>query len=1158
MSDFGPENFRLPTPQPEAEQLPPIAPVPLRIPPEFFEPENIDSLEPLPTGPIVIVQTKLRSLQENPLTDETRIVRIDPVRQGGPFSDPGGTVLFNFNSANSGGSFGESGNSSRSESSIRDADIAAALDYARTKVPADEGEAASLARLRDVLGQIGVAPNTQGETQPVPAQPVTPDTVSTQELPIVIPLDVVDDADGGPGDGPDDDITSLFDLQPPVDRQTVRQELLDALAAPRPRRRILARLGAAVAGAAAAAIPLRLSRRDRRPVDPFDLPLNETRFRDRLDQLLDRAPQDGDLLALYQTVRSSRQVTPTDRVLARRFPAYIRLRNAVREVNLGIKGRLVQGATAVLPRDIRDSSRQRFLRSAAQQVVAIDALDQLIQPNAADATADQRASLPPRPRGFEVRQASNAQAVAEAAQRVLLRQLERTPLKAIVETLRGDPARRERVEATLRKAGRTVLTLAGVEEQRSLQPWEREYIRTIAPLTAVNPYVLTTGREAPEVTKACMDAYYDNLINDTRERLPSGSRVRMVVLGTGEHGTIAASELMRIRPDLFDDPGADADGNPNPEGVVFVDRMRRPSGTFGYPNGRAFRMNSGVPLGDNWFALPEAINNQPDMVRAYGGAFRGYPGEREIGVNRMRPWSINRGADWMVPVDAYARERYPYNDEKALSTEIQASLLCRNFLGGSELYQVYENNDTSIPEEFIVVLNDYDEAGNMIGQRTLYTDNIVVATGKNRPRRAFRNNTEFQNLMRLNEAKAGFPYYTTALEAYKAVGDETVDGPIEHGGVFVLGGDGNGVEVGLEAIARQIETGNLDPALIEKIYVVGPNATTKIACRPRYRALLDLLNRTGRPNVVDLIDDRLDAVFTVPDGQNKVKITLTNENGENVRDSFTGQPIYADHIIDSVGFRLDIESEFAQLLDADGEFSLAEALEDITIPGTTLAVGQRLRRRPNVMFVGTAAKPGFTPERLADLPPTSAEVLQLVGAENAVAIGFVGGNTQASTFINAQEGLKLPAFNPNEVGRTTPQTTVLPTDITIQRGKGLNVGLPLDRDGLPRTRRTVPRDGSALRPLMLMAMPEHTIDIRTKKQYSIRVRMGDNGFAVRAMQSVPQSVLEVVGASMADRHFRAYAEREMGARFGSKRELDIVVTYDKGKLVMEETFVQAM
>lgn len=719
-------------------------------------------------------------------------------------------------------------------------------------------------------------------------------------------------------------------------------------------------------------------------------------------------------------------------------------------------------------------------------------------------------------------------------------------LSPLVQALRGHAVYGSRTEAMLfanpqgytDTVGRFLISRGLLERQRLLSTREAAYIESVEHLSSVNPYIVAAGVAAPEVTNICLDAELARRSQATREALPDGSYTPLVVAGVGIHGTIAAGEILRQRPDL----AADA---------VFLDKAKTAGGVFAKANGPAHNLNSATYIGNEPFQLPDVTDG---TLREFAGIFPQYPGER-TDPRRGRTGSINRLIPYFpAPDELKKAARYITNWHLALMAKEQAALTVANFMGETELIQAEPNLDGG-PGLFKLTLRDQSEQGTAT-TRTLYTDSLLLPTGLGKPRRVVKDNEFLQQILDAQRDKPGLPYYTDAIDAYNFFADQTREKE-PHGRRIAIIGNGDTAATLAEALGGLFETGNIDD--IDEIYIV---AEASVSERCRYALIADLLERkTGRKNILQYVERRVGEVLfrnpfaRDPDTVRNDGLALVDTEGFLI--SKTQQNsldiLVVDHVIEATGFSSRVEEILKPLL---GQQKLADATEGITLPSDpNVVLGQRLRNYPEIAILGTASDPAITPEKLAQYPQTTQEVLRLVD-ENVVAIGLRGLDTTAA----ARTWLGQYAPQPAE----QPIIRRAPGKILSTEPAAIPVEIRTVNEPMPPVNRHVVIDDGLLTPLLLTPLAKHRLanhtqvtgSVRGRATYNATIYLDGNEVSVVGADDMPAAVLNELAGAASDSYFRAYANEAMRQRRGSEG-IDVRVTYQNGRLVPAKSIVQA-
>jgi hypothetical protein len=697
--------------------------------------------------------------------------------------------------------------------------------------------------------------------------------------------------------------------------------------------------------------------------------------------------------------------------------------------------------------------------------------------------------------------------------------------------------------------------------QRQLTAKETEYLKTVENLSAVNPYIVAAGVAAPEVTDIFLDAEMARRSARSREKLPSGSFVPVAVIGAGVHGTIAAGEILRLRPDLI------VNG-------VFIDKAGTGGGVFAYANGKAHNANSASYVGPEPFKLPDVTDN---TLREMAGLFPQFPGER-TDPNRGRTGSINRMVPWMVSPDELMKHmRYLTNWHMALMAKEQAALTMTNFMGEMELVKVepsllYLSPSGNQRGSLKLTMRDLSQ-GEDAEDYILYTDNILATTGLGEPKRVVAEDDNFKQIIEAQKDIPGLPYYCNGLEAYRYFADPTRE-KLEHGRSIAIIGNGDLAATLAEAGGGLFDAINLGE--IDQIYIVSessPNA------RCRYAALADLLERkTGRKNILKYVEERVNSVaIGNPSGERgddpakdglilRKKSTQPGTAEQIILDSENGI-VRISHVIEATGFESRLEEILSPLL---GGETLSNSTLNITLPGKPgVVVGQKLNRYPGIAILGTASDPTISDEKLAEYPDSTQEVIKLVG-ENVVSIGLRGPDTTAgarSWLYDRQYMLPKKAAAAGITGRILGSRT-------DRRRKGI---VDVRGSSVPSVRRTATIDDGLLTPLLLAPIARHRMErpavspVRKRKssrvpvsgahghsEYDVEITLGSKRVTVEQGETpIPVDVLDELAIAAGGGHFRAYAAEAMRRRRGPGSDhVKAHLVYTNGKLNLTDSVVQ--
>jgi len=727
-------------------------------------------------------------------------------------------------------------------------------------------------------------------------------------------------------------------------------------------------------------------------------------------------------------------------------------------------------------------------------------------------------------------------------------------LSPLVASLRGHATHRGVVEGHLfanpqgyKTPARFNISTRILRRQRSLTRTEADHVRTVAPLTAVNPYIVAAGAAAREITNVYLDAEFARRDTETRQVKPSGSYTRLSVVGMGPHGIISSGEILRKRPDLAMQ-------------ATFIDRAG-PGGVFGAANGSAHNLNSANYKGNEPFRLPDVTDG---TLRQYAGLFPQYPGER-TNRNSGRTGSINRIIPWApAPDEIHKGARYLDNWELVTMLKEQAALTMRKVLLGLDL-QTIELNQDGGPGKFKQTFRDLDNDG---AEYIQYTDAALLPTGLSEARRVAEGSPLFQDILDLQKGKPGLPYYTTTLEAYNFFADDTRSPEkLQHGRRFALIGSGDGSATLSEDLAGLFQTANLTD--VDKVYII---AEDTVSNRCRYALIADLLERSGRKNILEYVPSRVGGIefynrFAPRRKDRPIDgLVLTNENGVLISDS-AGRFVNVDHVIESTGFVSKLDTILAPLLNGQ---SLSDSLRDITAPGKPgVRLGQRLAAYPEIALFGTAINGGFNNTKTAEYPLTTQDVLAAVG-ENKVSLGLLGPDTTAGT------GIWLNRYAPRRRSMSVPERAKV-----LSRTPATSTSVVVDMPKkLPAIRHRMPIDDGLLTPLLLAGLSQHRLDTprleinstvptvddvavsaivrQAHVTYDATIRLKNGKVEINVSEGVPAAVLAELAAAAASKYFVAYGKEATRRRRSSSGQIAVQLVYQNGRLKLNKSYAQAV
>ncbi|NQV90139.1 hypothetical protein HQ487_01895 [Candidatus Uhrbacteria bacterium] len=725
------------------------------------------------------------------------------------------------------------------------------------------------------------------------------------------------------------------------------------------------------------------------------------------------------------------------------------------------------------------------------------------------------------------------------------------------QVLRDDPRTRDAMEEVLgnTKTGgsgeraRYVLRLKALSEQRPLTDTERSYLESVELLSLHNPYLVAVASSAPGVTKEFLNHHFDRKTKLTVDSLKDGDYVPALIIGSGPSGMIAFGELVRQRPDLA-------------EQSILVDEGETIGGPFAIPRGPAWELNSANRRGEGGASLPDRSSiAEIDTVRAYGNpTTRWYPGERAQDKD-VRAGSINATVDYLLTPDDLSTARYPTNEELQLTLSLQAALTVNKMLLGTRLMKCEPAPEDGQPGTKLVTL-EIREANGETKVLKIRTDFIPTSSGLGQPSYGF--SLPGSRAERILEATANtndFPKLSTTLEAFRALADRRREKKSSIGKTLVIWGRGNSTDTLIEFVGNIFNGENPRVRDVTKIYVI---ADGDLSARPRYAQITDLKPRNGRGNLVEFISARVaDAGFS---DATQESIQVYDEQGQVIRTN-DGEPIVADAGIAATGFQPTAGEVFAPMLQDGQKFRSKNetelGIESVSLPtNMDVAVADRLKSDPTVLFLGTASRPQFNVTKLAQLPTPARDALLRNGAENAVAIGFRGPDTQAAMNITLNS---LDIVLPNTVESKRDQIAL---DGEIQLGAEVAIRRVVAPDALG-----IPDDVEAeaiFLSSLLAYEVGNTIEVLNSSSGRSRRFTGDVNFEVTYVEeagrfqlkftggdqsTISQPLLNEISRVVQQKDFQRYAISALRKRRrASKLSLD--VAFKKGFLDPQRTFVQ--
>lgn len=682
-----------------------------------------------------------------------------------------------------------------------------------------------------------------------------------------------------------------------------------------------------------------------------------------------------------------------------------------------------------------------------------------------------------------------------------------------------------------------IIDTEALAEQRPLTEIEEAYLRSVELLSFFNPELTAVANADPDALSVYLKNHFAKLDAQTFSNLSDGDYVPLIQIGLGAEGLVSAGEIVRKQPELAAQTlYIDADGI---------------GGPFAIPNGPAFGLNSANRFGFAYTLPPvnQAIERQ--TVRAFGSPLRWYPGERNPQQD-VRQGSINMSVDYLPAVDDISDGRYANNADEALTLQIQAAMVVKNVLLGTRVVDQYFTDKPGRGNK-IVVLERPNPDGSM-QQFTLRTDYFISATGLGEPNYGISQNTSAQ-LLRQNEqivASGGFPIFDAPLNIFKALVDKDSTNKPQPGKVFAIYGGGNTADTFVENLSRIFTSGNKLVRNIEKVYIVTDNDLSR---RPRYAAAKDLLARNGRTNLLEIVPGRVDNIELTSSESGDQKLRLS-QNRSLIRNS-KGQPIVADTVIPATGFRSRLPELLAKTSGLRRDST--DVLNEQTLPtDERIAVADRLKNDPDQLIVGVASRTGFQGKgtaKFTQLQIDAREALLRNGAENAVAIGFRGPDTQAAVRLFIED--RVGALATDESGVRNPQQSVRLVNIE-QRSKQTSKKLEVQD-----SRSVSIRQGTKGNSAILTALTLYELGI-------VKVQSGSSGFTgdvtfsltpqndgtVYTAKSNTKAARDWSQSLVNNPYFRAYAEDAIARRRGAN-SITASIYFKNGRIDTAQTYVQA-
>ena len=545
---------------------------------------------------------------------------------------------------------------------------------------------------------------------------------------------------------------------------------------------------------------------------------------------------------------------------------------------------------------------------------------------------------------------------------------------------------------------------------------------------------------------------------------------------------------------------------------------------------------------------PEDLDGQ--TVRDYGSPMRHFPGERTD--NDVRQGSINTSTDYLPTADGVTGRRYATNADEALVLQLQAAVLLNNFSLRTSVVDIVPQPEPGYPDRVVFTLQHTYIDGRREIKRVV-TDRWIAGQGSGGPSYGFDlRGSSAEGVLAANAQISGFPKLSDTLTAFTKLASNEQDQP-ELGEVVVIYGSGNSTDTLLEYIGGLFSGSNRGVRNIRKVYVV---ATKPLNPRPRYADNKDLQPRAGQAlgSLLEFVDARVgDVDFADQRRDTDTKLRLFDTDGNELRDR-QGRPIRADNVISAAGFRPDSDPVFARLT---GGRSLRDpgVLEAVTLPtNPNITVGDRIAGYNGGLFIGTGSRPGFDVlDKLAQLPPSSREALIRNGAENAVAIGFRGPDTQAAVRLFLDD---VPEIVPSSDISAARQRTITQRDIVSAGQTSTFRSAPLASSPAPR-RRDIVADSSVLSPLLLRPLADIRFPDAGRQTYRYRIALDANSrqLNITSLTNAPYALVDALAQACTDPYFVTYAQAAQANRRGST-SIDVTLEIRNGRISPRFSFAQ--
>jgi hypothetical protein len=684
-----------------------------------------------------------------------------------------------------------------------------------------------------------------------------------------------------------------------------------------------------------------------------------------------------------------------------------------------------------------------------------------------------------------------------------------------------------------------------LEKQRPLSETENEYLRSVEMLSVFNPYLVACAYTDPGVTSEFLRHHFETTSERTTSNLKDGDYFPLLQVGLGPNGLAALGETVRNNSGLA---GA----------MLVVDAGKQPGGPFAVPEGAAWELNSANKRGFGGRVLPKQPGiEELKTVRGFGSPLRWYPGERGAGGKDIRQGSINTTVDYLPTPDDISSSRYSTNEELALILALQTAVLTKNIALQTKVIGIEKNTDPHTKGDKLVTLEIVEQTG----KRTVKVgvDALFTATGLGEPGYGFNLEGSKAQKVIAETRDMGFPKITQTLEAFNALAGRSNE-QISPGETLVIWGKGNSADTLIEYIGNLFNGENPRVRDVTKVYVVSDG---DLSARPRYSLINDLRPRNGRGNLIEPINGKVvDVDFATSETDiSKRKLIFFGKDGNPIKDS-AGNEIIADSGIAATGFASKLDSLLEGYSDELSDGRLDKKREKVTLPtNEKIAVAETLTTDPGVLILGVASDADFENiDKLGQLPPEAREALLRNGAENAVAIGFRGPDTQAAVniWLNSRDiniesgkaGLVRDVLDLNDGEYLEPgelawlDTVVEPESIRIPNNIQDEVRLlsPLFSYNVGNSIELVSGD------------KKFTGELTFAMTYSLENKMLGLEF-VKGSVPVSRKILTAVKEACMDDDFQKYALFALKKKRREPR-LDLVLSFKNGFVDPKKTFVQ--